>query len=575
MNIVNVNSLHAAVIIKTLAECGVKRAVISPGSRSTPLALAACDMPGWTTHVLIDERSAAFFALGLSKADGVPAALICTSGTAAANYYPAIIEAAQSGVPLIVLAADRPATLRGTGAPQTIDQVELYGKYTRFFADLPAAELSLAHARRIRDLAVAAIARAVSPSGGPVHLNVPLDEPLAPVEDRAREAERIWKQFLQELFVPAARIHGERFHGQLDDVAARLNSALCGLVVAGPDAARTDEEAQAIFLLGRRLGWPIFADVLSGLRYFGQPVYPYYDLFLRSESPASIAPDVVLAFGAHPVSKTLNAYLDQHRDAHTIRIQPDDRGRDPNRRASETIVGGTVVVCSELSAKVPASRDSLLYEPFRAASQRIHAAIEEHLDVSCEAQAVRAAVRALPDDSNLILANSLSVRYADAFCAAEGARIRVFGKRGASGIDGTLSHATGIAAASGKPSLLICGDLAFQHDLGGLAVARRCPNLRILLLNNDGGGIFHFLSAREHEAPDVFERIHGTPQRLQLSATADLFGIDWMTIQSPSEIPAALAESGSMRVIEYRSTREHNFRDYSLFIDHLVRAAER
>jgi 2-succinyl-5-enolpyruvyl-6-hydroxy-3-cyclohexene-1-carboxylate synthase len=575
VNVVNVNLLHAAVLLRQLVRCGAKRAVISPGSRSTPLALTAHNMPELQTYVLTDERAAGFFALGLSEADGVPAILICTSGTAAANYFPAIIEAAQSCVPLIALTADRPASLRGRGAPQTIDQLHLYGSYPRFFADVPEARLTLNHARAARSLAVQAYAKAMSVPCGPAHLNVPLDEPLAPVSEHQDEAEEIWRQIVMESDMP---FHLQTSQPPTEDVvtaaARRVSAALCGLIVAGPDAARTEDEAQAIHFLGRRLGWPLFADVTSGLRFFGEPVVPFYDVFLREDSLAALAPDVVLAFGAHPVSNALNVYLDGHREAHTIRVQPDARGRDPHARATEIIVADVAAFCRGLSALVPASRDSLLYEPFRMASTRVRSAADAADAAFSEAHFVRAAVRSMPADANVILANSLAVRYADALCAAEGLPRRVHGMRGASGIDGTISYAEGIATASQAPSFLVCGDLAFLHDLNGLAAARLAANLTILLLNNDGGGIFHFLPLHGCENREVFEAIHGTPHGLTLAAAQNLFDVEWREANSPDDLRSPFDHSRSrLRVIEVRMSREENARAYAAFLNRLQKAA--
>jgi len=574
VNIANVNMLQAAVLLGQLVACGAKRAVISPGSRSTPLAVIAHGMPELTTYVLTDERAAGFFALGLSKADGVPAILICTSGTAAANYFPAMIEAAQSCVPLIALTADRPASLRGRGAPQTIEQVHLYGGYPRFFAAVPEARLTLDHMRCVRTLSSQAYAAAMSVPCGPAHLNVPFDEPLAPIPEHQDEAEEIWRQIVLESDIP---FHLQTSQPPTEDVVTaagrRVSAALCGLIVAGPDAARTEGEAQAIHLLSRRLGWPVLADVTSGLRFLGEPVLPFYDVFLREDSLAALAPDVVLAFGAHPVSNALNAYLDRHRDAHTLRVQPDARGRDPNARATETIVADVAAFCHALSALVPASRDSLLYEPFRVASTRIRSALEANdLDLS-EAHFVRAAVRSMPANANVILANSLSVRYADALCSAEGLPRRVFGMRGASGIDGAISHALGVATASQASSLLVCGDLAFLHDLNGLAAARLAANLTILLLNNNGGGIFHFLPLHDCENREVFEAIHGTPHGLNLAAAGDLFDVEWKVAKSPDELPALLTRlSARLRVIEVRTERAENALAYTAFLARLQKA---
>lgn len=545
----NANYLHTSVLLAQLAACGVRRVVISPGARSTPLTLAAVQMAEFENYVLIDERAAAFFALGLAKADGMPAVLICTSGTAAANYFPAVIEAAQSGVPLIVLSADRPAALRHTGAAQTIDQVRLYRNYARYFAELPPATAELDRLRGVRRTAAEAFAAAMSEPRGPVQINVPLEEPLAPVVRQADHCAALWVELLAEGFAPfvpaAPRAASE---ATIADISTRLRDSLCGLIVAGPDAARTETEAEAIFNLAKQLGWPLVADVASGLRFYRFPVMAHYDVFLREPMLRDLAPDVVLAFGALPTSKSLNSYLERHRAAYTIRLQPHNLGQDPQALASETIVADIAPLCRELARRVPVSRDSLLWDACQRASNTVRMELDRdpHSDSACEALYVFEAVRALPDGANLVLANSLSIRYADALAAAEGKERHVYVMRGANGIDGTLSHAAGVAAASGTPTLLVTGDLAFLHDLGGLyGVMRAAPTLTILLLNNNGGGIFHFLNV--HEYRDAFERIHATPPDVNLAAARDLFGLDWQRVNSPGEISAALRARSTAR----------------------------
>lgn len=578
VNLSNVNYLHASVLLSQFAACGVRRVVISPGSRSTPLALAAANLPELHTYVLIDERSAGFFALGLSRADNAPAILICTSGTAAANYYPAVIEAAQSAVPLIVLTADRPSALRHSGAPQTIDQTNLYGGYPRFFADLPEARLDIERCRSVRGLAAQAFAHAMKSPRGPVHLNVPLDEPLAPVEQNVALCRTLWNALRVEgnirMSPPPTRQASE---ATLQHLTLVLGDSLCGLIVAGVGAARRAEDAEAIYHLSRQLGWSVFADITSGLQAYGYPVFPHYDIFLREENLACLAPDVVLTFGGYPTSKALNAYLDRHRAADTVLICSNGRSADPTFRANEIIEADVAPLCESLTRAVTASRDSLLLEAFRQASYRIGTALEGYkADADCEALYVLEAARALPEGANLVLASSLPIRYADALLGGA-KRLQVFALRGANGIDGTISHAAGIAATSQTPTLLVTGDLAFGHDLNGLmAAVRFAPNLSILLLNNNGGGIFHFLPIHEHEEAATFETIHGTPHNLNLSAARDLFGIEWRESHDPREVGALIASvNHGPRVIEVKTTREANHRAFSELVSKLGKEAVR
>jgi 2-succinyl-5-enolpyruvyl-6-hydroxy-3-cyclohexene-1-carboxylate synthase len=570
----NVNLLHAMTLLRELHERGVRRVVISPGSRSTPLAYAALSHDRLQTFTLTDERSAGFFALGLSKADHSPAVLICTSGTAAANYFPAVIEASQADVPLIVLTADRPANLRGSGAPQTINQVNLYGGYPRFFADLPAAHSAVAHIRTIRKIAADAYQAATDFPAGPVHLNIPFAEPLAPIAQDEESVATVWEQAWRDpipLHIAKTRVLSPTEFATISEI---VRGAFCGLIVAGPDAARSLADAEALFHLSRKLGWPILADVASGLRFFSPPVVPYYDIFLREESLTSLAPDVVLAFGAHPVSKVLQNYLQQHASAHTIRVRTHHLPQDPFRLARTFVDTDVRTFCEALAGEIYASRDSLLLDPFQRAASCIRTAREGAPPAElCEASFVLSALRTLPDNSQLVLANSLSVRYADTLCAAEGRACAVFSMRGANGIDGTLSHAAGIAAASDKPTLLITGDLAFLHDICGLhAVARFAPNLRILLLNNDGGGIFHFLPMADAETPEQFEAIHGTPHDADFAAACRMFHVKHLVVESPDRL-LFQDDANSVQVIEVHISRVQNHRVYSAWLKRLTEAS--
>lgn len=563
----NVNCRHAHALLLQLAACGARRVVITPGSRSTPLAWTAVNLPEFATYTLIDERSAAFFALGLSKADGVPAILVCTSGTAAANYFPAVIEAAQAGTPLLLLTADRPAALRGRGAPQTINQDNLYGCYPRYFAELPAACDSGEHFARVQAIAAAAYTAATGNPPGPAHINVPLDEPLAPVPD---------VQSIDFCF-PELEEGANAAAGSENPVSAeivkRIDAALCGLIVLGPEAARTAADAEAIHRLGRTLGWPVMADILSGLRFHAPPVLPFYDVFLRDEHYAQLAPDVVLAFGRYPTSKTLNRYLNRHRAAFTVQFCGVNLPADPDNRATEFVKADAPECCGQISKSVTAARDSLLYAPFHDAASRMRAALNDTIAVEGgEAAAAFHAVTALADDANAVLANSMAVRYADALCCANGRSRRAFGLRGANGIDGTISHAAGVAAASGKPTLLITGDLAFVHDCTGLmAAARFAPTLTILLLDNNGGGIFHYLPAADCETAEQFEQIHGTPHDANLRAAAELFGLKWTELQSPDQIAAASFKGA--QVFRLESRRETETARYKSILEKLMSAA--
>ncbi|MBI5058699.1 2-succinyl-5-enolpyruvyl-6-hydroxy-3-cyclohexene-1-carboxylic-acid synthase [candidate division KSB1 bacterium] len=551
----NPNYALAATLLAQLQHCGCRRVVISPGSRSTPLAHTALELSGFQTYVLTDERSAAYFALGLSRAERTPAILICTSGTAAANYFPAVIEAAQGMVPLLMLTADRPPTLRHRGAPQTIDQVELYGRYPRFFGETPSAtEANMVE--RVRALALRAYLAAVAQPGGPAHLNVPFDEPLAPVASSAANAAFAAATPLDPAVRPPPRFELRAATLQI------VRDSQCGLIVAGPGAAGDERAAHALHFQARQLGWPIFADVLSGLRFAGDPVIPCYDILLRNAELSTLSPDVVLAFGAHPTSKVLNQWLDAQREAYTLRVQPHGLVQDPTHRATETIVAECEEFCAALTAGVTAARDSWLLEPFQRGTGALNSLLSAWNpddDAAAELAYVFAALRSLAPDTRVILANSMSIRYADAIAGQSGTRLQAYGLRGANGIDGTLSHAAGIAAAATTAAVLFTGDLAFLHDLTGLMAARRfAGNLSVVLFNNDGGGIFHFLPV--HETGRHFETLHGTPHGLHLRAAAGLFDLDWEFAASPSELAARLqTPARRARVLEVRTNRDANY----------------
>ncbi len=565
----NPNYLQATVLCEQLRAAGVEHVVISPGSRSTPLARTALLCGEFQSHVVVDERSAGFFALGLAKGNDKPVVLICTSGTAAAHYYPAVIEASQSGYPLIVITADRPRHIRNTGAPQTIDQVALFGRYTRMCIDLsePTADVlvmkeSLAWIKR-------ALQVAQSHPYGPVQINVPMDEPLVPIENAAEECLLTYQNLTLEV-APITPLRQTKVEAT-GKLLQTLDNSICGLIVCGPDSARNKHERDAIHELSRKLGWPLVADIASGLRFCGEPNMPYYDIFLRHESLARIAPDVVLEFGMTPTSKTLTQYLKRHRTK-TIRIQRDTLPHDPDGRAGELVVTDLPGLLGELRRSVKVSRDSLLLDAFWKAVGSVRLLLTK-IDIPHESELayVNAAVGELSDDANLVLASSMSVRYADMIAAPAGRDIHVFAQRGTNGIDGVLSHAAGIAMSSAKPTLLICGDLAFWHDLQGLSLTRHAETLTVLLLNNDGGGIFHFLPIVEYQ--DSFELIHGTKLEADLSGLALSTGNHIKTVSTLDECRAEVC-TGLPHIVEVRSDRTKNHEAHQHFVESLLRELE-
>lgn len=558
MSYANLNQLWAATLCDTLVANGVRQVIVSPGSRSTPLALAVHAHAGLELFMHTDERAAAFFAMGLALASGAPTALVCTSGTAAANYAPAVVECALSRVPLVVLTADRPPRLRQLGAPQTIDQLHLYGHAVRYFQDLPLpAGAGLAGmARQVAQ----AIAASLGPLPGPVHLNVPFDEPLAPVP---QDVEAV--AALAEARRPASRVLQAPAlapQAALDEVAARLEGASRPVIVAGP--GRRDSGGQALLDFAAAAGVPVVADVGSGLRERASDavVCAHADVFLRHEPQG---PDLVLRLGAAPTAKGVLTYLARFKPA-AIALQPDAAGRDAEALADLVVVGDVADALARIAPRGAEHRRAWLAH-WRAQEAAVAAQIAEG-GVPAEAAAVAAAVAALPAGAALCLSNSLPVRHADTYLGPELHGKTVYTFRGASGIDGISSAALGVGVAHAGPTLLVTGDLAFLHDLPGLQAARfvRQP-LVVLLLNNDGGGIFSLLPIAG--ATEAFEPLFGTPHGLGFAPAAALFGLAHVCATTPAAVAEATAEAlarPGVSVIEFPSRRDETAAAHQAFL---------
>jgi 2-succinyl-5-enolpyruvyl-6-hydroxy-3-cyclohexene-1-carboxylate synthase len=564
------NLLWARALVEGLVAGGVRHACLSPGSRSSPLALAVNAEKRIALCTQIDERSAAFFALGIAKATRTPVALICTSGTAAANYFPAVVEASLAGVALVVLTADRPAELRGTGASQTIDQVRLYGAYPRLFRDLPCPDDPGSRPAAAAEAAYAACDAAMTAPVGPAHLNVPFREPLVPSPAEMAASAGAWAAIVPALrqaislsvaepaaaAVPALPV--------LAALAGRIDASLRPLIVAGPEGVAADE-AQSVLAFARATGIPVFADIASGLRFSraaeGVTLCAHADLFLRDEALAAIAPDFVLRLGGIPTSKTLATYLARHRPV-AVAVQPDERRRDPDGIVHEVIVAKAGALCGALASLTRRTRGQgdawpALIRIAEAGARELAAKPPQ------EAAAVVAACSVLPPGGALFLSSSMPIRWAEMYVPESASGVRVFVNRGANGIDGIVSTALGAARGSGLPMLLVAGDLAFLHDLGGLRSARelRGPAV-ILVLNNDGGGIFSHLPIAQHA--DAFEPLFGTPHGCDLALATQAFGVEHRLAATDKDVAALASEAfaaGTVRVIEVRTDRAQAARD--------------
>jgi 2-succinyl-5-enolpyruvyl-6-hydroxy-3-cyclohexene-1-carboxylate synthase len=540
--------------VDELVRCGVREACTSPGSRSSPLVLALAREQRLRSFSHIDERCAGFFAVGAARAAGRPVAITCTSGTAAANLAPAVIEAYQARVPLVVLTADRPPELREVGAGQTIDQVKLYGTAVKWFFEVGTHEATPERARWIRMLACRAVWTALEGRPGPVHLNFALREPLvAPPElgpDPApgRPAGRPWV---------LRSTPGEDAAAAGRALAIVARDAHRPVVVAGGGGPGHDAVSAAC----ERLGWPLLADPLSGARRGGAAV-AHYDALLRDDAfAASRRPDLVVRCGDLPTSKPLRTWLDALAlDVTQVGFDPHASWQDPGAGLHVVLAAQAGAALAAAAAHAPAADPGWLAGWRRAdeaAAEAIDATLGEELS---EPLVARELGVLLPAGATLYVASSMPIRDVESFVAVRADGPRVLSNRGANGIDGTVSSAFGAAAVSGGPVVLLVGDVALAHDVGGLLAARRLGlPLTIVLLDNDGGGIFEFLPLAGER--DVFEEHVATPHGLDFEHAADLYGCSYARAGDRpalrAQLDAALAGPGTS-IVEVRTDRAAN-----------------
>jgi 2-succinyl-5-enolpyruvyl-6-hydroxy-3-cyclohexene-1-carboxylate synthase len=538
-----------------IARCGVREACTSPGSRSSPLVLALVREERLRCFSHIDERCAGFFALGAAKRGGRPVALTCTSGTAVANLAPAVIEAFQARVPLVVLTADRPAELREVGAGQTIDQIELFGSAAKWFFEVGTHEATPARGRWMRALACRAVWTALEGRPGPVHLNFALREPLVAPDDLGEDPQpgrsggRPWV---------LRSTPGEDAAAAGRALAVVARDAHRPIVVAG----RAEPGIEAIAVACERLGWPLLADPLSGARRGGAAI-AYYDALLRDDTfAAARRPDLVLRCGDLPTSKPLRAWLDAIGAAVTqLSFDPHGAWQDPGASLQIVLAAGAASTLAAAAAHTPAADPAWLRawrEPDRAAAAAIDAALGD--GALSEPLVARALAAALPADATLFVASSMPVRDVESFAAVRDDGPRVLCNRGANGIDGTVSSAFGAAAVADGPVVLLIGDVALAHDVGGLLAARRLGlAITIVLLDNDGGGIFEFLPIAG--ARDIFEQHVATPHGLDFAHAAALYGCDFVDVSDLAGLQEALiaaTASDLTTIVRVESDRSAN-----------------
>ena len=563
--------LLLAAFVDELARCGLRNACTSPGSRSTPLVLALARDPRVRCHSLLDERVSSFFALGLAKTGRLPVALTCTSGTAPAHYLAAVHEAYEAGVPLLVLTADRPPELRGVGAGQTIDQVGLYGRAAKWFLEVGALdEYSAARARWIRSLACRAWWLSVRGRAGVVHLNFPLREPLAPgtpvdrdlVLSSGRDGERPWLRAAPDARVARA--------DAIDGLRSAMQLHARGVVVAGR-AERDPQLPSAIARFAASAGYPLLADPLSGARS-GPAAIAHYDALLRDESFAEEhAPELVIRVGDLPTSKPLRSWLASRPWIEQLAFVPEGGWQDPDGVVGELIDSPPAATLDALAEDAPAQHASApgsgaWLGSWRDADARAAEAIAQVLSGELSEPAVAAAIAATaPSRAVVWLASSMPVRDAESFWPVQDAPPRALANRGANGIDGTIASALGAVAAGTAPVIALLGDLALVHDVGALlaharlARARPAEKLILVVVNNHGGGIFHFLAVSDER--DIFEEHIATPHDVDLAQLAEIAGAEYATARTPDELTSALGQALAATrstLIEVTSDRREN-----------------
>jgi 2-succinyl-5-enolpyruvyl-6-hydroxy-3-cyclohexene-1-carboxylate synthase len=580
-----VNALYAYVqaFVDELQRSGVHNIVICPGSRSTPLALAIASHPGIRAWMHVDERSAAFFGLGMTKRLGQPVALLCTSGTAAANFLPAITEAKLTHLPLLILTADRPHELRDCGAPQAIDQNRLYGTHVKWFAEVALPEANDSALRYIRTLANRAAALTLAVPAGPVHLNLPFREPLMPapfaatplppLDQRDPVAWRGRDENMPYVTVNDAPL-ATPSEAIVQTIARQAWETGRGLIIVGP---QNDPALIAPLLqLAVRLGYPILADPLSQLRggtHERLHVLTSYDAFLRLDLFVEQAePSFILRFGAMPTAKPLLLYLKRYADCPQIVVDGQGGWDEPTQFLARMVHTEPAAFCHALLKSLDNTEDedrerdqsnwlAHWQKTERVTRTTLLRAIE-HFSDRFEGRVFTELAAHLPDGVTLFAGNSMPVRDLDTFFWETHRRIRVLGNRGANGIDGIISTALGISAASpgDERVVLVIGDLSFYHDLNGLLAARLHQlNLTVILVNNDGGGIFSFLPQAAY--PEHFEQLFGTPTGLDFRLAVEMYGGSFQRVEIWKDFRRALDEgltTGGLHVLEVQTERTSN-----------------
>lgn len=536
----DVSATFCATLVDEWVRTGVREAMIAPGSRSTPMAIQLLSHPEIRVHVFHDERSASFAALGVGLATGMPAVVLCTSGTAAAHFHAAVLEADLSCVPMIAITADRPPELRDVGAPQTITQTQLFGAAVRWFHDPGVPSREAEHTWR--GLAARVHADTAGPVPGPVHLNLPFREPLVgrvQLMPEARDAQ--W----------STTVVSRDFSGDGGQVAAML-SGRRGVIVAG----RGSDES--VVALARALQWPILADSRSGVRGSAHHdvVVSHFDGVIRAEEFVQHhQPEVVLRVGEPPASKVLAQWLTKCA-ARIVHVHPYAKVIDPDYSVSMRVVADVASVVAAVAPAVSATEPTWL-RAWMNAEQAANEVVTQWTNSRwSEPSVARIMSGVAASDSQVVVSSSMPVRDLEWFGGACNARVH--SNRGANGIDGVVSTAIGVALATAKTTFLLIGDVAMLHDVNGLiALSSRDIDVRIVVVNNNGGSIFSFLPQASVLNGNDFEALYGTPHDVHFESLAHAYGVSFDRVTNADSLRQALAQRGP-RIIEACTDRSVN-----------------
>lgn len=567
-NIPDINYLWAELIIEELLRNGVKEFCIAPGSRSTPLTLAAAGSKQANKTVHYDERGLSFYALGIVSAGPGPVAVISTSGTAAANFFPALIEASKKKLPIIFLTADRPPELRKTGALQTIDQPGIYGKYVRWEFDLPVPDPDI-EPEAVLTTIDQAVFKSKYPMAGPVHINCMFREPLVPDMDKDNNFrnytirnswENSGEPFTQ--YFPGSSEKG--FHNG-DKIIETINGIRNGIIITGKLKSREDIEKVAE--LSEKLNWPVFPDIISGLRNrnAGKNIIPYYDLILLSGNKLKKHVDGIIHLGGRITSKRWYNFIKILEPRKYITVLDHTLRNDPLHTVSHRISSSISAFMEAVLPLIKQRNDNPFMEKLKKMSAETEKIIDKYIDDNKNINEIfiaREVSNLIPDNSGLFLSNSMPVRDMDMYSSVNNKDVIISGNRGASGIDGIIASASGFEKSLAKPVTLIIGDIAFLHDLNSLSLVKKnCTQLIIVVINNNGGNIFSFLPVADHTTH--FEEFFITPHDLEFDGAALMFGINYKKITGKDDFTSnykEAVESGSSMILEVIVDRGQNVR---------------